>query len=518
MKKTTKIAVLTAAIALIGAITVFAKGWTLQDGEWYYLDAYGIPEYMTWEKDGNNWYYLGEDGAMVKDALIYDDDKAAYYYVDANGARVTNAWKQVEADDTDMDTLGVDYRWYYFGATGKAYVDGKKTCPTAAGKGTFAFDSEGKMAFGYTTDTYAIADTQTPDADDVFYYFGDQDDGAMKKNVWIKVEDPSTLDHAEYEERNSAWFYFQSSGKKATEGNCPDGKLYNKVRYYFDANGVMLTGWQEASGSATYNEYFSGEDDGRKLKNTWYYGMNPNDADDDSNYWFYFLSDGTMIDDGMVHRINKKYYVFDFAGKMKSGLVALTQTGTEYTDLQYVEGGLTGKDKQEILDYTAGDLYYFSGDYVNDGSMKKNVSVKLGLADGEDYTFAFGSDYKAINGYKNAKIYCNGLLLTSEDRYAVVEDKVTGYYFLVNTSGNVVEGILADGDDGYWVAIKAGTEKADGYAIYHFSGVQEYAARAAKAFKAGDTTFEVKVDGVTKTFTIDVKAAKTGYTEMEYHL
>lgn len=56
------------------------------NGKWYWFDGAGIMITSKWYKYNGDWYYLGEDGAMVK-GLKYIDGK--FYYLDENGRMAT---------------------------------------------------------------------------------------------------------------------------------------------------------------------------------------------------------------------------------------------------------------------------------------------------------------------------------------------------------------------------------------------------------------------------------------------
>ena len=89
---------------------------------------------------------------MTTDAIVEDDDYT--YYVDANGAMVTNQWIQVENEDSYGDD-DPDYFWYYFQSNGKAYkapTSGKTSFKNINGK-KYAFDDEGKMLYGWVDGT-----------------------------------------------------------------------------------------------------------------------------------------------------------------------------------------------------------------------------------------------------------------------------------------------------------------------------------------------------------------------------
>lgn len=56
------------------------------NSKWYWFNAAGIMATNVWYQYQGDWYYLGEDGAMVK-GLKYIDGK--FYYLDQNGRMAT---------------------------------------------------------------------------------------------------------------------------------------------------------------------------------------------------------------------------------------------------------------------------------------------------------------------------------------------------------------------------------------------------------------------------------------------
>ena len=156
MRKQTKlVAVLSAAALLaIGAsMTSFAatRGWVQEGEDWVYLDSNGDRVYNEWKRSGDNYYYLGEDGIMVKDDLVHDTTIDAYYYVDENGVRLMNAWKSLPNDEgVQVGDNTPEILYYYFGSAGKANrsTDDDLAIKTVNGK-YYAFDTEGRMARGW---------------------------------------------------------------------------------------------------------------------------------------------------------------------------------------------------------------------------------------------------------------------------------------------------------------------------------------------------------------------------------
>ena len=185
MRKQTKVVAVASAAALLaigGAMTSFAaQGWVEEDGTWYYYDKDGNRVENEWKKSGDNWFWLDseENGAMATDKLV--DDDSDLYYVDANGVMVKNTWVKVVNEDQDDDDPA-EYHYYYMQASGKAYkasdnssntkfrtIDGKR----------YAFDSDGKMLYGWVTDDGELA-TGDDGWREAKYYCGSWEDGSMK--------------------------------------------------------------------------------------------------------------------------------------------------------------------------------------------------------------------------------------------------------------------------------------------------------------------------------------------------
>ena len=541
MRKSTKIAVVLAAAALLVAgfaFTTLAKGWVKEaEGLFYYEDEYGMKVYNEWKKDGANYYYLGDDGYMVTNTLVeYTDGKK--YWCGADGAKVMNAWVQVPADQEDIDELEVEYRWYRFDSKGQA-VTGKQTID---GNTYFFFDN-GKMAYGYVnynSEAKSVVEMTTSvktayeDGNSFNYYCGTNETGAALKNEWRnEVQDAS--DDA-YEASKTFWAFYQSSGAKATSG-LNNGILWKGQRYYFTEAGKMVTGWGEATVSVktedgskvvTVSTYNGGADEGVKAKKAWKY-LKPSDAASDSTdkFWFWFKGDGNAINteagDAPVQKINGKFYAFGapdtanpYASEMLSGPVYLVfgEKADVVTDATFAakikfsdsKEGFTLDEwlnmKDEEGKYVEDvNVYYFSGDEANDGSLKKNVTFSQEFKD-DTYTLAVGSDGKLKNGYvsKEKKFYRFGYLLAaSEDmRYEVknvFNAKISATerkdYALLGVSGaEVASGTVADADGSYYYVEK------DTGKIFKADSSLLSAAKAAAAFKKDGGKEAIKIDGV----------------------
>ena len=409
MRKQNKLVAVLSATALlaIGAsMTSFADTphWDMEDGEWVYLDKNGDKVTDEWKKSNGQWYYLNEDGVMAKDTLIdHNDDR---YYVDATGAKVTNTWVSTDNDDL-LDDEDINTVWFYFDAKGKATGYGTdegtiKSISYGDGqKGYFLFNSDGVML------------TDWQEWKNNLCFLGDENDGCAKTgwqylNTDAEYFDDGDLDGEPYEDEE--WFWFEKDGKAARGKN----KQINGKWYAFDSHGVMMDLWVYGTGSDITNvngtsiasasngeaaARYHIEDNGGRDKNwIWAYANTEYDDYDEDMYWFYLNSKGRptlaqagdgsgidMTDDNKVYdelvakSIKSKTYIFDAAGRMRSGLFHLTN--------------VTKGNGSNPLD----GYYYFTEDSDHgptDGQMVTNRKMTLDV-NGEDQTYYFDKTGKA---------------------------------------------------------------------------------------------------------------------------
>ncbi|MBP3242114.1 MAG: hypothetical protein J6M92_16480 [Oribacterium sp.] len=468
------------AMAAMMSTAAMAAGWQQEGDEWYYLDNNGDYVSDSWKVSDGKYYYLSSDGTMARNTLI--EDGTNYYYVGSDGAMITNSWKAVATDDDNYD----GYAWYYFRETGKAYTD--TSTPVTISGSKYMFDDQGQMLYGYVDENGDMIDV-SDDAEAVYdavWYFGDKDSGAMVTG-WHQYEEDLTTTDDTYEDYSAIWFYFKTeNGKKLTDTT----KVINSYRYTFDSNGVMVSGWDDTASSSTTNVYrYSDLTSGSIKKNSWVQAI-PSEEMDEDDYengtyrWFYTNSTGYVVT-SQAKKINSKWYYFNEYGIMQSGLMILdassiSSCGSIVEDLD--EDDITAEDIYSLGEANGGDLnlYYFGDE--NSGAMTKDGSVNITLSD-DTYTFYFNSNGKAYNGIKSKKYYKYGILQKADNDsyYELVEYGATGTYVLVSKSGSVVtSGYVKDGDDNY-------------YAIYDgkvaYIPADDLAVKAATAYKAGNETF-----------------------------
>ncbi|CUX41319.1 hypothetical protein BN3590_01276 [Clostridium sp. C105KSO15] len=455
-----------AAIFTIGAsMTSFAaQGWSQENDTWVYYDSNGDVTTESWRKSGDNWFYLNEDGELATSSLIESDDN--YYYVNSSGAMVTNEWREITADQDEEDAP--DTYWYYFGSNGKAYkapTSGKtsfKSIKVADGQfHDYAFDSEGKMLFGWVNEE---STRQTGDDawKDGMYYLGDSSDGAQSIG-WKSIE----VEDSENEKDNfngAYWFYFGTNGKKLKDTT----KTINGLKYLFNENGAAESEWYESgtpSTASSANQYYNLPEQCWLAKG-WFKTVPSEEVDaeaydDGTEYWFYASTNG-QLSTSQIKSINGLSYAFNEKGEMLQGLYKLTfESGKTIASYSEIE---TESDFPAADD--AAEVYYF-GTSPKEGAMatgKTTIDI-----DGEKYTYNFrkaGSNKGAgYNTITDDSIYVQGRLIKADkdEKYKVVEYNDKEY--LVGTSGKLAKSKnnVQDGDGKYYKTNSDGTIKESSY-------------------------------------------------------
>lgn len=451
------------------------EGWTNDSGEWLYLDKNDQPVTDAWRQSKDAYFYLDSSGTMVKDSLIEWGN--GLYYTDQDGRRVQNSWIWSEGREQE----GFEDGWYYFGANGKAYRRTSSFKRVIDGK-TYAFDEKGKMLTGWLNQEGEALTEDDNFLTDGLYYAGE--DGALLCNTWLEYSSiemgdagdlESTVTGRDYGEYREIWLYFDDNYKKLkSSGERVKQKTIDGSTYGFDEYGIMLPWWSQVASvsnadrsnptSSESAKYFAGYDGGRLLRNTWFW-MSPSENLDEQDYndgefsWWYSDQNGEVYRN-KIRKVHDRYYAFDGLGRMRTGFVLFDGRSTfvaqydtdNWTADQFISGDLYGLEKA--------DLYLFSSDELNDGSMQTG-EVKVELEDGV-YTFGFGSNgiaYGNRNRLRRTKnsFYINGLKLEADQEYGygvVQEDEET--YRVVDSNGKIMTGdkkVLRDRDGGWLILL-----------------------------------------------------------------
>jgi len=184
---------------MVPAMAQTTTGWVEENGTWMFYDTDGYYLTDTWKKQDGEWFYLDENGQLAFDRQIDE------YYVGTDGKRVINQWVKVANEDDWYSNDDPEFYWYYYGRDGKATVSKFKVIEE---KGYY-FDGDGRMVTGLT------------EIDGATYYFGEHDDGVMKKG-WVQLSEDN-----EQPDDELIWRYFDSNGKMV-ENQIDKKKLWMK--------------------------------------------------------------------------------------------------------------------------------------------------------------------------------------------------------------------------------------------------------------------------------------------------
>lgn len=475
------LAVTAATLTGIRAETAYAvEGWLSENGEWKYLDQDDAPVLDTWRQSKDAWFYLGPDGTMRRESFIERGN--GLYYVDADGKRVENGWiLNTEADDS-----GHEAGWYYFDENGKAYRRTTSSFKKTIDGKTYVFDENGRMLTGWIdTDGNSLSEDGNFPVEGEYYA---DTDGALKKEYWLndsnlqtdEIEDlTSEISGRNYDEYDQIWMYFDDHGKKV-KGK--DDRLKQMTidgnTYGFDEYGIMLPWWSKVASVSDADKnnptteepakFFAGYDGGYLLKNVWLWmypseNLMEEDYNDGEYSWWRTDQNGKVYSD-KIALVNNNFYAFDGLGRMQTGFALFDTRSTfvaqydsdVWSSEAFKNGDLYGDEKA--------DLYFFSPDELNDGSMQTGKEVEIELEDGI-YTFGFGSNgiaYGSRNNLRRVKdtFYINGLRLEADEeyRYGVVQEvrDEEEIYRVVDANGKVVSGekkVVKDGDGGWLIII-----------------------------------------------------------------
>lgn len=166
-------------------------GWRKEGKYWYFYKNDTLVKNGWAEDSSKRWFYLGEDGKMVKNAWV--KWKGYWYYLGSDGAMYENAWVKWKG------------KWYYLGEGGKML----------AGKWLkwenkwYYLDEDGEMA----------TETWRQDRTKKWFYLGAN--GSMKTSSWISYKDQ--------------WYYVGADGAMVTGKQTINGK-----KYEFDEYGNLI--------------------------------------------------------------------------------------------------------------------------------------------------------------------------------------------------------------------------------------------------------------------------------------
>ena len=468
------------------------EGWNQQNGQWTYVERSGRLASKTFKMSKGFWYYLAEDGHMLKNCLFRVGNTA--YCAGEDGKLRSNTWIYANSSVDQKDEF--EEGWYYFGADLKGYRRRDNSFRKNINGKTYIFNEDGLMLTGWFDEGgNSLNDTVDPFVNALYY---SRADGALLSEAWLDYGEigdstggsayESVVANRNYAEYEKLWLYF---GKDCRKLRSKGEKLYPAViggaTYGFDENGIMLPWWSKVNvdpGTATDSDadrsnptsdtsakYFSGYDGGFLMKNTWLWmypseNLDPDDFNGQESAWWRTNNKGEVFRNKIVN-VGGRTYAFDGLGRMRSGLILFD--GKSVFVAQYAPDAWSSQDfiDGNIYGVERADLYLFSPDELNDGSMQVGKEVQIELSDGV-FTFGFAQNGKAYGNRNKLKrvgdsFYINGLKLKAEEGtgYGVVEvnqGSDFSYYQVVDEAGKIMTGgktALKDEDGGYLIIVNS---------------------------------------------------------------
>lgn len=363
----------------------------------------------------------------------------------------------------------------------------------------------------YDEDGYLVTDSWHKNGSDWYYlgedgqivrntkveeYFLDAD-GKMVTNAWVELRNEEETDSPETPA--SFWYFFNKDGKSVTSG----WQKISSKWYYFDEAGHMLTGTNEIEGST----YHFGKDG--DMKTGWVKleenASNPSGTEG----WYYFNTDGKMVETQYDKRIGGAYYTF-IDGRMQTGWVAMPKETA--VDEESDEEAATAQAVSTMDNY---QYYGLEGDGKRADGWRTIEGIE-GIHDlDETYTFYFKNGrpfYSTQKGNQlftvNAKKYAFnefGIMQTGRKVVNLDNGEIANFYF--GDDGVMKTGKQAiyneeTGETENWFFYTDGEKKGQGYhglrdnVLYVYGKRQDATADQRYApVKLGETTYLVNTTG-----------------------
>ena len=228
---------------------------------YFYLNASGNYVQNAWV--GN--YYLKSDGKMAKSEWIYDKNYGSYYYLTAEGSYARNAW--VGNYYLKSNGKRAKNEWIYDNNYGSYYyLTGEGSYAHNTWVGNYYLKSDGKMAKAewiydknYGSYYYLTAEGSYARNKWVGNYYL-KSDGKMAKNEWVDggryyVDSDGKKVKSEwiYDKNYGSYYYLTAEGSYArnkwigkyylkSDGKMAKNEWVDGGRYYVDSEGKMVMG------------------------------------------------------------------------------------------------------------------------------------------------------------------------------------------------------------------------------------------------------------------------------------
>ena len=343
-----------------GSISQETKaGWKQTNGKWWYQHKDGTYTKNDFETISGQTYYFDASGYMVTG---WKEINTKDYFFNASGVMVKDNWQGAYylGKDGVMLTNAFTPDGYYVGADG-AYVRNQKV--TVDGK-VYYLNADGKVAKNQWSGDYYLDGNGNVVKNKWIGNYWCGEDGKYVKSSWVDNNKSYVNENGVY--LTNQWigdYYVNGSGVKVTnawvgsywcgsDGKYMKSSWVDNNKYYVGANGIYVTNqwvgdyYLNGAGLVTKNawvgSYWCGKD-GKYVKNTWA-----------GNYWC--GADGRYVRSSWVD--NGKYYVGS------NGVYVTNQWVGDY----YLNGaGLVTKNAWVGSYWCGSDGKYVKSSWVDNG-------------------------------------------------------------------------------------------------------------------------------------------------------
>lgn len=259
---------------------VAITGIVNDNGTFYYVNADGNVK-IGWVNDQNHWYFVNNDATCKQGWYKY---YGKWYYLDANDETYPSSAITNQAKEIN----GIKYHFDENGAIKTGWINDDDHWYFYDGNASLVsgwYKYYGKWYYLDANDEaypYAAITNQVREINGVKYTF--DENGAIKTGWMLDGND---------------WYYYDQNGNKCT------GWVYVKNQWYLlnDA-GVMQTGWQRVSGKWYYLD-----ESGQGYMYTGWLDLN--------GQWYYLNAYGSMLT-GWIN-VKGTWYYMDASGAMCTG-------------------------------------------------------------------------------------------------------------------------------------------------------------------------------------------------------
>ncbi|MBR0154183.1 MAG: hypothetical protein IJM26_10410, partial [Lachnospiraceae bacterium] len=410
-----------------GYVTELKAGWNKAGDNYYYLKDDGTIAKSEVLKIGSYYYGFGYAGIMYDDTTFsfYNSGNYYYYRAKAGGKLYVNAWYKTEYGE-----------WYYYGAEGKG-ADGIET----VGGKQYYFSSARMI----TNDLFYYEGST--------YYANSSGELQLLKEGWNLVH----VEH-EYDDYAEDRYCYVAEGSFFSHQVAKIGSDW----YGFNYEGWMYEDEVFNMGSDSTSVYYRAKANGKLYVNSWY---------QEGENWYYY-GEGGAAPSGLF-TVSGKQYLFNYRGLM---CVNRYQPSGDYLYYADAKGAATKVTKDGL--YRGGGIYYVQGGRIFKGGWK--------TVDGKSYFFnSAGQAYTRRNGTVQIDGKCylfndDGVMekgswihdydevyyAGSDGALYIGEHKIDGQWYYFNSYGRMLTGLVMYNGKLYLCATDGhyiGTAKGNGW-------------------------------------------------------